>query len=303
MKILITGATGFLGKRIVDLLKKEGGNEIYALARNQKSAKNIEKMGIKVVYGDLGEPAVLKKSLEELSPNAIIHLAAEIATQRNTKLLWQVNHEGTKNLYEAAKDLGLKCFLFASTVVVGEAGGELLSEEKPLNVETEYGKTKQASESMLLKAYQTESFPVVILRPSHIYGPGGWFADLIKDMKIGLFRIPGSGKNYWDVVHVDDVAAAFVKALHSGKAGEIYHIADDTPVLMQDFFNEAGHYLGKRKIGHAPIFLANLLKGKDPVRAATRSARSSNSKLKGLGWKPEYPDYRSGLKHTFQSMT
>ncbi|EQA35641.1 3-beta hydroxysteroid dehydrogenase/isomerase family protein [Leptospira inadai serovar Lyme str. 10] len=301
MKLLITGATGFLGKRIVDLLKKEGGHELYSLVRSESSASASHKLGLQPILADLGDPLSLKKALEGIKLDSIIHLAAEIATQRNERLLWKVNHEGTKNLFESVANLGLKRFIFASTVVVGEANGELLSEDKPLNVETEYGRTKQASERMLLEAYKTKDFPAIILRPSHIYGPGGWFQDLIRDIKIGLFRIPGNGLNYWDVVYVDDVAAAFLKVLHSGKPGEIYHIADDTPVTMRDFFNEAGTYLGKKKIGHAPVFVANLLKGKDPVRAATRSARNSNLKLKSLGWKPAYTDYKSGLKETFQN--
>jgi hypothetical protein len=61
-------------------------------------------------------------------------------------------------------------------------------------------------------------------------------------------------------------------------------------------------HFGKSKIGHAPVFLANLLKGKEPVLAAIRSAKSSNSKIKSIGWNPIYPNYKLGLEKTFQEM-
>ncbi|MCB1321421.1 MAG: NAD(P)-dependent oxidoreductase, partial [Leptospiraceae bacterium] len=62
-----------------------------------------------------------------------------------------------------------------------------------------------------------------------------------------------------------------------------------------------GHHLGKKRIGHVPVFLANLIKGRDPIKAGTRSARSSNRKIKSLGWSPRYPDFRSGLEATFRT--
>ncbi|PJZ69748.1 epimerase [Leptospira perolatii] len=303
MKIFVTGATGFLGKRVIRKFITVGGHKLYGLCRSESSAEKLKEMGVTPVIGDLDSISELQPFLKAEGIEAIIHLAAEIATQRSSKKLWKTNHEGTNRLLEIAKTLpNLKRFIFASTVVVGESEGKVLTETDSLNVETEYGKTKQASEKVLLEAFRSSKFPVIILRPSHVYGAGGWFSDLMKDMKIGLFRIPGNGENFWDVVHVDDVSSAIVHLLKSGTIGEIYHVVDDTPVTMNDFFQEAGAYIGKKKVGHAPVFLANLLKGKDPVRAATRSARSSNAKIKKTGWKPDYPNYKLGLKQVFQEL-
>lgn len=303
MNILVTGATGFLGRRLVNVLKRESDRTILALARSEESGNKISQMGITPVYANLNDPNSLQHALKGLEIESVFHLAAEIATQRNKRLLWDTNCTGTKNLYEAVTNTaGLKRFVFASTVVVGEANGELLTEEKPLAVETEYGKTKLASERMLLDAYHKNGFPAIIVRPSHIYGNGGWFAGVISDIRKGLFRIPGDGRNFWDVVHVDDVASAFVLVETSGQTGEIYHVVDDVPITMNEFFTETIQSLGKKKVGHVPIFVANWIKGKDPIRAATRSAKSSNKKIKGLGWQPQYPDFKAGLAQVFQEM-
>jgi len=299
----MTGATGFLGQRLASRFMREYATTLLALVRSKTSGDKVSAMGMTPVYADLNDPQALHQALKSLKIETVFHLAAEIATQRNKRLLWETNCGGTRNLYEAVKgNPSLKRFVFASTVVVGEAHGALLTEDKPLTVETAYGKTKQASEEMLLRAFQESGFPAIVIRPSHIYGNGGWFAGIVRDLRKGLFRIPGSGENLWDVVHVDDVAAAFAMAGTSGGAGEIYHVVDDVPTTMNAFFTETARLLGKKKVGHVPVFVANLVKGKDPVRAATRSARSSNKKLKTLGWRPRYPDFKTGLAQVIQEM-
>ena len=259
---------------------------------------NVEPLDIDLVSPNL------KEVLKPIKIDGVFHLAAEIATQRKKDLVWQTNHMGTKNLYEALQSHEeLQKFIFSSTVVVGEAHGKVLTEDDILNVETEYGKTKQASEKLLIEAHKENKFPVCIIRPSHIYGNGGWFSGMIKDIRKGLFKIPGDGKNFWDVVHVDDVVAALIVLFKSGQDGQIYHVVDDTPTTMGDFFQEVGKLLGKKKIGHVPIWLANIIKGKDPILAGIRSAKSSNKKLRSLGWNPQYVDYRSGLNSVFSELS
>ena len=107
--------------------------------------------------------------------------------------------------------------VFASTVVTGEANGALLTEDQPLPVRTPYGRSKQEGERMLLAS----GLPVVIVRPGHVYGPGGWYAQelLTRLRQPGRFAVIGSGANMWDVVHVDDVVSALVMAA-GGRATE-----------------------------------------------------------------------------------
>jgi nucleoside-diphosphate-sugar epimerase len=116
--------------------------------------------------------------------------------------------------------------------------------------------------------------------------------------------VPGRGDNWWDVVHVDDVASSLVTALAAAPPRTIFHVVDDEPVRMNDFFQETARLCGRHRVGHAPVFLARLLRGKGAVAAALRSARSSNARLKTeLGWTPRYPNYRAGLAATIEALS
>lgn len=302
MNVLVTGGTGFLGSHLIPKLLKRGFI-VSALARSDSSEKALRTLGATPVAADLCDGETLRKALGQFQIDAVFHLAAEIASQRSKEKLRAVNIEGTRNLYEAVKDRGeLRKFIFASTVVTGEANGRLLVESTPLFVETEYGRTKQAAEKILLDAFHAHHFPAVIFRPCHIYGPGGWFGQVLEDMKKGKMRVPGNGKNEWDMVHVDDCARGLLAVLDHGQPGEIYHCADDTPVTMGEVVAEAARLMNVRKPGNAPRFLANLVYGRDTITSVVRSARTSNKKLRSLGWEPKYPDNRSGLKATVAEM-
>lgn len=301
MNILITGGTGFLGEHLISLLQTEDTHTLYGLARSDKARDTLEKQGVIPVYADLTDSEKIRAALKDVSVEVVFHLAAEIASQRSKERLRAVNIEGTQNLYDAIKTHPeLKSFIFASTVVTGEADGALLTEDVPLVVHTEYGRTKQTAERILLDAHASDNFPAIIVRPCHIYGDGGWFGGVIHELKKGALRMPGNGKNMWDVIHVDDCASAFVTVMTRGEPGQIYHVADDMPVTMGEFMAETARQAGVKPAGRAPRFLANLMLGRDTITSVMRSARTSNTKLRGLGWRPSFPDYTTGLAKTFR---
>jgi nucleoside-diphosphate-sugar epimerase len=184
--------------------------------------------------------------------------------------------------------------VFSSTVVTGDAGGVLLTEEEPLPVHTPYGRSKQEGERLVLGS----GLSAVVIRPSHVYGPGGWYAnELIPRLRQrGRFAVIGRGENLWDVVHVDDVAAALVLAAENGPAGSIYHVVDDEPVTFYDFMALTAEALGVGAPRRIPVALARALAGGNAVEAVIRSARSSNAKIKReLGWQARYPTAREGV--------
>ncbi|MCH7959328.1 MAG: NAD(P)-dependent oxidoreductase [Candidatus Hydrogenedentes bacterium] len=302
MNILITGGTGFLGGHLIPLLQKDDAHTLYGLARSEKARDTLEKQGVNAVVADLTDSGEIREALKDISIEVVFHLAAEIASQRSKELLRSVNIEGTQNLFDAIKTHPeLKSFIFASTVVTGEADGALLTEEVPLVVHTEYGHTKQTAERILLDAFTREDFPAIVVRPCHIYGNGGWFGGVIHELEKGSLRMPGNGKNMWDVIHVDDCAAAFVTVMTLGQPGQIYHVADDTPITMGEFMAETARQAGVKPPGRAPRFLANLMLGRDTITSVMRSARTSNAKLRALGWRPACPDYTTGLAKTFRN--
>src|ERR671937_1523013 len=131
MRILVTGASGFVGGVVCgELLAR--GHEVAALVRRPGS----EPPGTNAVPADLTDGASLRAAIEEARPDCVIHLAAEIAAQRNEARIREVNVEGTRRLIEACLAAGRPRVVFASTVVTGDAGGAVLTEDAPLPVTT-----------------------------------------------------------------------------------------------------------------------------------------------------------------------
>jgi nucleoside-diphosphate-sugar epimerase len=177
----------------------------------------------------------------------------------------------------------------------------LLDEDTQLPVETEYGRSKQEGERLLRESSVEE----VIIRPSHVYGPGGWFVEeFVKRLRQpGRFAVIGSGENWWDVVRVEDVASACADAAERAPAGALYHVVDDRPIHFYDFVALAATALGKGSPRRIPTWLARLAAGADPVRAVTRSAKSSNARIKSeLGWAPRFPTAYEGVPDAIARM-
>lgn len=290
MRVLVTGASGFIGGPACAALA-ERGHEVVALVRRPGS----EPPGTRAVQGDLTDRASLERAFAQAGPSAVIHLAAENGAQRSEARLRAANVQGIENLIAACRAVEPPPrVVFVSTVVTGEAHGALLTEDAPLPVATAYGRTKQEGERLLAQS----GLDVVVVRPCHVYGPGGWFAEEIVERlrSHGRLAIVGSGRNAWDLVHVDDLASALALAAESGRPGEVYHCADDVPTTYAEAVGRAAQALGVGRPRRVPALVARLLAGSGPVAAITRSARTSNAKLTSeLGWAPRFPDSREGI--------
>jgi nucleoside-diphosphate-sugar epimerase len=294
MRVLITGASGFIGGALSRQLL-DGGHDVLALVRRPGTAP----AGTAAVVADLGDGAALARTLEQAQPECVFHLAAEIASQRSEAKLRAVNVDGTRRLLQACTALARNGesgprFVFCSTVVTGDADGAQLSEETPLPVQTPYGRSKQEGERMALDS----GLPAVVVRPSHVYGPGGWYAhELIPRLRQpGRLAVIGRGENLWDVVHVDDVASALCLAAERAQPGSVYHVADDEPITFYEFMSLTAAALGVGSPRRIPVAVARVVAGSNAVDAVVRSARSSNAKIKReLDWQPRFPNARAGI--------
>ena len=287
--MLVTGASGFLGRAVcAELLER--GHDVSALVRRPGS----EPTGTTPLAGDLVDAGALAAAVDRARPECVVHLAAEIASQRDSDRIAEVNVEGTRRLLEACRTAGAPRFVFASTVVTGDARGAEIDEDSVLPVETAYGRSKQDGERLVRES----GLSSVIIRPSHVYGPGGWYEqEFVKRLRQpGRFAVIGSGENWWDVVRVEDVASACVDAAERAPAGAVYHVVDDEPIRYYDFVSLTAQALGVGPPRRIPTWLARLVAGRDPVCAVVRSARSRNERIKReLGWRPRYPSAREGV--------
>jgi nucleoside-diphosphate-sugar epimerase len=293
MRVLVTGASGFIGGVLCEKLLHRG-HEVDALVRRVGSAP----AGTRSLVGDLRDGSGLAATLENQRPDCVVHLAAEIASQRSERKIREVNVAGTERLMDACLGIADRDarprIVFSSTVVTGDAAGRLLTEDEPLPVQTPYGRSKQEGERLILES----GLSAVVIRPSHVYGPGGWYAhELIPRLRQpGRFAVVGRGENLWDVVHVDDVAAALVLAAESAPPGSIYHVVDDEPLTFYGFMALTAEALGVGAPRRIPVALARLVAGRNAVAAVVRSARSSNAKInRELGWRPRFPNAREGV--------
>ena len=289
MRALVTGASGFIGSATcAELIAR--GHEVTALVRRPGS----EPPGTRAAQGDLGAEASLRAAVESSAAECVLHLAAQTGAQRNAAKIRAANLEGTQRLLAACTAAGRPRFVLTSTVVTGDAQGRVLEEDSELPVETAYGRSKQECERLLRES----GLAGVVVRPGHVYGAGGWFAhEFIPRLRQpGRFAVIGSGQNWWDVVRVDDVAKALVDATERAPAGAVYHVADDEPITFYDFIALTAKTLGLGPPRRIPAGLARLVAGRDPVITVTRSAKTSNARLKReLGWAPRYPTAREGV--------
>jgi nucleoside-diphosphate-sugar epimerase len=288
MRVFVTGATGFVGSRVVRRLLAEN-HEVRVLARDPEKARALGLSADRIVVGDIFAIGRMRDAIER--SDVVFHLAAEIATQRDERKLWRVDVEGTDAVSEAAERTKIERFIFTSSVVVGDPKGGMLRPDVPLVATTGYGRAKLEAERRLSRT----DLPVVVVRPSHVYGPGGWYAELVSDFTQGLRFYPGNGTNWWDVVHVDDLVSALLLLAEKGVPRQVYHVVDDFPVRMRDFFEITAHAMGLTRPHPIPVFLARLLRGRGPIDLAVRSARSDAAKLKALGWQPAYPDSKEAI--------
>jgi len=296
VKAIVTGASGFVGQATCAELARRG-HEAVALVRRPGS----EPAGTRALLGDLTDASSLQAALASERPDCVVHLAAEIASQRNAQRIQEVNVDGTRRLLEACEPDGGPRFVLASTVVTGDAHGALLEPDRPLPVETPYGRSKQEAEKLVLDS----ALQGVIVRPSHVYGPGGWYAEeFVKRLRQpGRFAVIGKGDNWWDVVRVEDVATALTDAAERAPDGAVYHVVDDEPITFYDFIALTARSLGVGPPRRVPVWLASLAGGRHAVAAVVRSARSSNRRLKEeLGWKPAFPTAETGVPDAVEKL-
>lgn len=222
--VLVTGATGFVGRSLCPYLV-ERGHRVRALVRRTSDHGFLDALGVEKVWGDLRDPGALMTAVEGC--RAVIHAGALFRFWGRREEFWAVNVEGTRNVLEAARQAGVGRFVHISTIaVVGRPPAEgPVTEETPCRPQDAYQESKWKAECLALG--REWGMPVIVLRPGAIYGPWSHYAFnrlFIEDPLRGLaFRVHG-GRHITFPVFVRDVAWAAEAALTRGRPGEVYNI-------------------------------------------------------------------------------
>jgi nucleoside-diphosphate-sugar epimerase len=216
VRVLVTGATGFLGSHILDQLLS-AGHQVRALCRSP-----LQRSGAEIVRGDVTDPGSLAPAMA--GQEAVIHTAA-VLTFRSSEAAHQreVNVQGTRNVIEAARAAGVRRFVYTSSVAaIGRPNGKPADETTRYDwpVGLNYNETKRDAEDVVRNAAGIET---ISLNPALLLGPGERYRHslpLFRLAKWGLLQIVPSGGA--TVCDVRDVAAAHLAALTRGRPGERY---------------------------------------------------------------------------------
>ena len=223
-RLLITGGSGFIGRRIVGALRDGGAEVVVADLRPHPDPQ------VHTVVGDLCDPEVRDAAVTP-GLTGVVHLAAVtsvLGSLRDPARVHAVNVEATAGLLELARHREVPRFVLASTnAVVGDVGAATIHEGLPLHPLTPYGATKAAAE-MLLSGYAGGyGMTTCALRLTNVYGPGMQAKDsmvprLMRAARDGrMIEVYGSGEQLRDFVHVDDVVAGLLLAWHTRHVGPL----------------------------------------------------------------------------------
>ncbi len=317
---LVTGACGFVGSHMLDLLI-EKGIEVRATDLESANRGYVDKLGVEFTPSDLTRKGTLRPALQ--GADYVFHIASVFNYSAPWSLLYQVNVEGTRNLYEVALETNPEIVVhWSSGAIYSRRKKELPTKETaPIEPSNNYEKSKWMQEQIALEFYGKYGLPVTVMRPATIYGPRGRYGLMIPMFMLArgeLRAIPGSGKTIGAFVHVKDVVdCALFLASKKEAVGESYNIADDSHYTNEELLLYAAELLDvKMRKFHIPAFVINLrawwsewkakLKGKKPglerdaVKYLFHDYWLDNSKIKELGHKLVYPDIKEGLKETIR---
>ncbi|OLS15882.1 MAG: UDP-glucose 4-epimerase [Promethearchaeota archaeon CR_4] len=322
MKVLITGVTGFIGSHLINRLINDGRYTLAGMARSKEKCRDLAAKGVEIRCADLVDPNSIKGITQGI--DVVIHLAAMMRFHAPWVELHRHNVDGTKVLAEDALIHHVKHFIYVSTTeTIGPVTNPPGDENSPYNPTYDYGRTKMESELWLQQQYQEKGFPITIIRPTGVLGPGDHYVSLstIRAIAQGkLSMMPGKADKYVHFTYVDDVVEGILKVLDNPgvSIGETFIIAGDQYVTYKDqlamIAKLTGVQLPKRSV---PIVLAkmyvkmiewrNKRKGIDDffwhtslVNDMTVHRAYSNAKAKKiLGFRPRFTLER-GLEKTIQ---
>jgi nucleoside-diphosphate-sugar epimerase len=242
--ILVTGATGCLGRHLVDSLTSDGDAQVRALARPSSHTSHLEENGVEVLRGSLTAEADVMRSVDGV--DVVYHLGGLVVDDRpddRTEGLWQqiklTNVEGTQRLARAAAQAGARRFVFCSSVRIFGFGNQMRwHEDDPRTPSDLYSRGKALAEHSLLRIGRDTGLQVVILRPRFIYGNHDRYVlpRLVKQVRKHWVPLAG-GDAICDLVYVEDCVQALRLAAERPVAGESFNITSGECLSLREILS------------------------------------------------------------------
>lgn len=306
MKILVTGANGFVGRHLCDSLPQKGIHT-YALLRKHSKEIKVNEQFIVEDYLTFDQWQKILKGID-----AVIHTAGLAhVKERCDKDYQDINTEMTKRLALECAKAGVKRFVFISSthVHVSSSINGILTPTSPLNPRTSYGKSKLLAEEALREVEKSSDLEVVVVRPPLVYGPHvkGNVRSLLKAIRKNIPLPFAKTQNQRSMVCVDNLVDALALcATHPKAKGKTYFISDDRALSVGELIQRLAKGMGRKAhLFYFPEILLRiplkLLGKEETLEKITGSLQLDISDIqRDLGWKPVI-SASEGLKKTAHS--
>ena len=301
MRIIVTGATGAIGRATVPRLVA-AGHDVVGLHHHDHGAAWLRANGADPVQLDLFDATKVGNVLR--GADAAIHLAtsipslAKMAKARHWVMNDRLRSDATRTLADAAERVGVGQLIIESiTFNYVDRGDHWISEDDAVAA------VFQPTASALVAENRVARFAAaggvgVSLRFAQLYGPGSASADLVEALRARKVPLVGAGTNYVSSIHTHDAGAAVVAALAAPSG--VYNVADDQPMRARDRVEFQADVVDAPPPRHVSAGLAKLLVGK-AVHQLTVSQRVLNRRFRDTtGWAPSYPSIRDGWPTVLQ---
>ena len=308
-KILITGASGFIGSNLLRRLSSINDNKIRILTRPTSNLSLISDFNFEKFEGDITKYRSLWKAFDDI--DIVIHAAAQVGSWGGYNKFRRTNVDGVKNLLDiAAKNKGIKLFIYISTIAVyGYSYYRDIDEFTPFRKSSwPYADTKIEAEKILLKYCRDKSLPVVIIRPGDVIGfESTWLkspSNLIKSGKMILINEWDNGlMNY---IWIDDLIEAIILTIYNPRViGQSYNITSGRTVTFNRYIKDLCNIYGYSNPKSMPIVIAEPLLFLNELLAklrnkptektrylarymATQRTFNINKVREELGWEPKF---------------
>ncbi|HEX5720004.1 MAG TPA: NAD-dependent epimerase/dehydratase family protein [Thermoanaerobaculia bacterium] len=244
MKALVTGASGFIGGRLVERLVRQGA-DVRVLVRNPSSAARLARFPLTFHLGDVTNTADLDKAVKGC--DLVFHCA--YGTTGSQKRRAWVNRVGTERALEAAHRAGAKRVVYLSTLMVyGQTADGDLDETAPRRrFGNAYSDSKLDAEATALQYSRSGRVPVTILQPTAVYGPYGgvWTVQQLAELKTGRMILVNGGDGLANAVYVDDLVSAMLLAAEKDAAvGEAFLISGPEIVTWRELYGYFARMFG-----------------------------------------------------------
>jgi len=269
-KVLITGATGFIGSSVAEIFCEYGLN-VGCLVRQDSNLRNIEGLPVEIKYGDLAHKETLSAALDGF--DRVVHIAAFANNWGDYSKFMEINVEGTLNLLGACWEKGIKDIIItSSTSVYGEEDSEIVkNEQSPLNSHYHYfadkffpakinfyRDTKAIAKQKAINFAENNELNLTFIEPVWVYGERGGvpFYMYLQAAKSGVSFFPGSKRNKFNVVYTRDLARAYLLAYKKRLSGvNSFIIGNSQPEYMDLVFSLFCREAGFKKPKNIPKWM------------------------------------------------